>query len=220
MGKYFNITMKISFDSFSYTPQQLRKNFELAKKYKIDDDIEIARELDSILEHILTNTRYKHATKKASKNSALTALLKGHDTPMIESGNLLYNAIKVKGKTNLKMMQMQIYLDKKDNNYWIYKKLATQDIVIPVTDEMRNMFKLLSNVSQGTESQDILTGRAAELYKQNKIWYPLNPDTTEIIIPKRDYWNVLFKSKKLQHFMTKTMKKILIRTMRVVKTGK
>ena len=219
MGNNFNINMKIVFDRFSYTPQQLRKNFELAKKYKIDNDVEIARELDNVIEHILTNARYKHDRKKASKNAQLTALLKGHDIPMFDTGNLIYNAIKVKCKTNLRNMTMDIYLDKKDPKYWIYKKLATQDIVIPVTDSLRNMFKLLANVSQGIENESVLFGRAAELYKQNKVWYPLKDTTTEIIIPRRDYWNVLTKSKKLQKFMIKTMTKILKRTMKTIKTG-
>jgi hypothetical protein len=219
MGTYFNIVMRISFDRFSYTPQQLRKNFQLAKKYKIDEDVEISRDLDNIVEQILTGARYKHDKKKASKNSELTKLIKGHDIPLIDTGNLIYNAIKVKCKTNLNFMDMQIYLDKKDPNYWIYKKLATQDIVIPVTETLRNMFRLLSNVSKGIENPSVLSGRAAELYKQNKIWYPLKDTTTEIIIPRRNYWNVLTKSKKLEKFMIKTMTKILKRTMKTIKTG-
>lgn len=219
MGTNFNISLKINFDKFSYTPKELRKNFELAKKYKIDQDVEIGRELDSIIEQILSTARYKHGVKKASKNAALTALLKGHDTPLLDSGNLIYNAIKVKGKTNLHSMVIQIYLDKKDPNYWIYKKLATQDIIIPVSQEMRNMFELLSRVSQGLESPDKLYGRVAELYKQNKEWFPLSPSTTEIVIPRRDYWNVLTKSKKLEKFLTRTMTRILKRTMKTIKTG-
>ena len=59
----------------------------------------------------------------------------------------------------------------------------------PVTRKMRNLFLVLARASKGAGGfwPDTLYGRAAQLFEWVQDWRELDPNRTEILVPKRDF---------------------------------
>ena len=215
MSKSFNIQYAFKFGSKLLQLLKLQKNIEKASKYKIEHDVTEMRKLDVVLETIFSGARYKGA----SKNARLTALLKGHDKPYLDTGDFIYNAMKVRGQTVNGFFKMILYIDPKHPKHDLFQTMSQRDIKIKVSDSMRLMFSVLSQVSQGLKDPSVLNGRAAELWKVNKEWYPLKPETKYIVIPRRDYWDVLKRSKRLEHYMNMMSKRIMKVVFQIIKNG-
>jgi len=67
---------------------------------------------------------------------------------------------------------------------------------IPVTQKMRNLFRILADADAGKISPSMLSGRALEMWERagNFEWKPLAKSTTHIIIPPRPFFTVAFKA--------------------------
>lgn len=130
--------------------------------------------------------------RKYAKNSPLTVLIKRSSTPLIDDGDL-WGAVTYKNinayTVFVGVLRSTVGSDGKSIVNLV--ELLHEGGAIPVTDHMRNMFILLSEVGEGKRDRSTLDGRTAELAKAlgrriNQI-KPLKPETTHIVIPPRPF---------------------------------
>jgi hypothetical protein len=92
--------------------------------------------------------------------------------------------------------------------------------VIPVTERMRTMFKMLWWASEGAIDPSQLTGRAAELWRLKQTgWYPLSDSTTAIVIPGRPFIERAFESGQLKREAQRNWEQALASVFRVLAKG-
>lgn len=92
--------------------------------------------------------------------------------------------------------------------------------VIPVTEKMRTMFKMLWWASEGTIDSAQLTGRAAELWRLKKGgWYPIADDTKAIIIPGRPFIERAFESGEIKREARRNWEQAVQRALKVLARG-
>jgi len=125
------------------------------------------------------------------RDAALTIALKGFDHPLIERGRMR-DAITAHRQGDGFVVGLRVGVRGAGGRSFlgIYKLLqAEPDFRIRVTDPMRVMFKALWLVSIGKKPVSELWGRAAVLYQKSPgtKWKPLDPSTTEIVIPGRPF---------------------------------
>lgn len=122
-------------------------------------------------------------------NAALTKTLKGASVPLVggkvDTGGIsLFQAIRANTLDDYTVFAGVKFVSEK---YDIAETLH-EGATIPVTDKMRNLFRVLFFASVGRFDPGALTGRAAELWRLRPGgWKRLNPSTTAIIIPSRPF---------------------------------
>lgn len=127
-------------------------------------------------------------------NAALTAEIKGHDNPLVDTKGVYKSIDNRWVDDNVKWVGVP--RDARRTHYWLRSLSAFDAAVvvhdgksIRVTDKMRAMFQILFEVSEGKTDPSNLTGRAAELYARNPglQWRPLKPSKRVIKIPPRKF---------------------------------
>lgn len=115
-------------------------------------------------------------------NAALTIAIKGRDDPLSDTGEM-----KRAVAFDLKGTRLTVGLKTSDSSKARIWGFVLKGGRIPVTESMRNLFRLLANVSSGGDAGQ-LTGRAAALYERSPgvVWKPLSPMKRHIRIPPRD----------------------------------
>jgi len=141
---------------------------------------------------VVGEIRRRIKAKKYASNAALTVLIKKSSTPLVNDGDL-FGAITSQTidaySTFVGILRTASTGEGKPLTN--LAELLHSGATIQVTEHMRNMFILLSEVGQGKREASELTGRAAEIaaalgprIKQIK---PLRPSTTHIAIPPRPF---------------------------------
>lgn len=116
-------------------------------------------------------------------NAALTIMVKGRNDPLRDTGDLL-SSVEVKKQGPFRFV---IGVSGNSRSARLAEFLH-EGGQIPVTDAMRNMFRLLWLASIGKLDPGKLRGRARELYaRQPTGWKPLRPTTSVIRIPARPF---------------------------------
>lgn len=129
-------------------------------------------------------------------NAELTKEIKGASVPLVggkaDTGGInLFQAISSTMLDDYTVFAGVKFVSEK------YDMAATlhDGAVIPVTDKMRTMFRMLFWASEGSIDSGELTGRAAELWRLKKSgWYPLADTTNVIVIPGRPFITRTFES--------------------------
>lgn len=92
--------------------------------------------------------------------------------------------------------------------------------VIPVTEKMRTMFRVLWWASEGSIDPAELTGRAAELWRLKKGgWYPLADSTNAIIIPGRPFIVRAFESGEIKREARRNWELAVQRALKILARG-
>jgi len=135
-------------------------------------------------------------------NAGLTIMIKSGSTPLRDTGDLM-DAIQVDRTTKFRY---SVGVDDSNPKAHIVKLLHNGGL-IPVTDEMRAMFKALWWASEGSLDPGDLTGRARELWQRHPGgWLPLSESTSAIRIPARPF---LAKALEDPGYMLDTRKELL-----------
>lgn len=133
-------------------------------------------------------------------NAELTKEIKGASVPLVggkaDTGGInLFQAISSTMLDDFSVFAGVKFVSEK------YDIAATlhDGAVIPVTEPMRTMFKMLWWASEGSIDPAQLTGRAAELWRlKSGGWYPLKDSTTTIVIPGRPFIERAFEQPELK----------------------
>jgi len=143
--------------------------------------------------------RRKIQSGVAPGNAGLTSMLKGSSKPLIGITNQLWLSV-----TNVVISWKEGFagVNRKSGTAGISTMDIAQTVhdgaVIPVTSKMRNMFFMLWMASEGKMDPADLRGRAKEMFEQAKgDFYPLSPNTRQIIIPGRPFLLLAAKDPKL-----------------------
>ena len=132
--------------------------------------------------------------KKYEKNAQLTIEIKGSETPLVDRGYTLFQAI---SKKEISWSRIFVGILKTDRFYNIGAALH-EGTTIKVTPKMRAMFDALWQASVGILDPSALRGRARRLWERKKKWLPLKPGTTAIIIPARRFIDRPLRDPKLR----------------------
>jgi len=117
-------------------------------------------------------------------NAPLTVLIKGSSKPIAGVSGELFKAIACE-KINAYTAEVGVRKGDPEANSAI---VAHEGARIKVTGKMRAMFARLADVSDGSSPASILTGRAAELWRQRPGgWHALKQGTTHIKVPGRPF---------------------------------
>jgi len=93
--------------------------------------------------------------------------------------------------------------------------------VIPVTEKMRTMFRVLWWASEGSIDPADLTGRAAELWRLKPGgWYPLEDSTKAIVIPPRPFIERAFADPELRREARRNWELAVSAALRVMARGR
>lgn len=139
-------------------------------------------------------------SKKYEKNAALTSLIKGSTTPLIDAGDL-WGAITTKNVDayTLFIGVLKSTTTKRGMPMVNLVQLLHEGGTLQVTEHMRNMFILLAEVGEGKRDISTLEGRTLEIAKSlgDRISQikPLKPTTTHIVIPPRPFIADVLKDK-------------------------
>lgn len=134
-----------------------------------------------------------HASGSFTPNAPLTLLLKNGQKPLVDTGKKLFKAVSTKT-----ISKDKLFIGfSKNSKFYPRAKLIHDGGTIRVTQKMRNMFYALWLVSKGRMDSSQLSGRAAELWRMNQEWYPLNETTKAIRIPGRPFMEEVFKDPKV-----------------------
>jgi len=138
--------------------------------------------------------------KRYTPNAALTTLIKGSSTPLVDEA-LLFQAVthqRIDGKTAFAGVIRRAR--GKGGDLADIATMLHEGASLPVTPAMRGLFYVLAQATQGKRDPATLTGRAAEIFAQLKgkgPIYPLKPGTTVIVIPPRPFLREVFEDKGL-----------------------
>lgn len=142
--------------------------------------------------------RKRIKSRRYAKNAALTTLIKKSATPLINDGDL-FGAVTSKNldKYSVFVGIMRSATTSDGHSMVNLAELLHNGGSIRVTETMRNMFILLSEVGQGTREASTLEGRTAELAKalgsRIKQIKPLKASTKYIVIPPRPFLTSVLK---------------------------
>ena len=149
-------------------------------KFRLRVQAKIQKILEGHAKRVLAKAREMSGLEA---NKPLTVFVKGRNEPGVDSGKLK-SAIRIVKFGKLKLW---IGVPAKSPEYKKAVSMAS-GAIIPVTDEMRMMFRMLWAVSEGQATPESLRGRAADLWKQRPGgWYPLKEETTHIVIVQRNF---------------------------------
>lgn len=138
-------------------------------------------------------------------NQPMTTFIKGRDEPGVDTGKLR-SAIRV---VSFGKLSWWVGVEKRNDAYASAVLLSNGGIIV-VTDEMRNMFKLLWAVSEGRAKPEMLTGRAAELWaKRPGGWLPLKPETTHLVIVARPFMQEAWRDVQLSYDLAGKIQKTI-----------
>lgn len=144
-------------------------------------------------------------------NKPLTVMIKKRDHPLLDSGRMreAVEAVIVDWKT------ASVGIPSSSPSYKV-AKWVSEGRSVPVTDRMRQMFKMLWLVSEGRLEPSRLQGRAAELWSRSTgPWYPLSDNTRIIRIPPRPFIELTTKRPDVKAKIRKTYATALANTWRV-----
>lgn len=142
--------------------------------------------------------RRRIKSRKYAKNSPLTILLKKSSTPLVDDGDL-FGAVTSQSLDKYSVFIGILRSTMGDNGKPLVNlaELLHNGGVIPVTEHMRNMFILLSEVGQGKRDVSTLEGRVADMAKalgpRIKNIKALRASTTHIKIPARPFLTDVLK---------------------------
>ena len=150
-------------------------------------------------------------------NKPLTVLIKSSSKPLVDHGTGLFQAI-----THRVIDDFEVFAGVIQANEEFNIALALHEgAVINVTDKMRGMFFYLWQVSKGALPPDRLQGRARELWERAPGgWFPLQPGTSNIIIPGRPFIQRAFADRNLREKAKKNWQDAIKQTMRELAAGK
>jgi hypothetical protein len=136
--------------------------------------------------------RRRIKARKYAKNSELTVLIKRSSTPLIDDADL-WGSVTSKNISAYAVFVGVLRTTLAPNGRPMVNlaEFLHSGGAFPVTEHMRNLFILLSEVGQGKRDKSTLTGRAAELAKalgkRIEQIKPLKPSTTHIVVPPRPF---------------------------------
>ncbi len=163
---------------------EVRRFQRLLQKHKKRAFDEIARTI--VREVVQASGNFK-------PNAPLTLLLKSGQKPLVDTKTRLFKAVSTKT-----ISKNKLFIGfSKNSSFYARAKLIHDGGTIRVTQKMRNMFYALWLVSKGRMDPSQLSGRAAELWRLNQEWYPLNESTKAIRIPGRPFMEEVFKDPKV-----------------------
>jgi len=142
--------------------------------------------------------------KDFERNADLTIALKGEDKPLVGRGTAeLFKSITLK---KIDPYEAFVGVLRTDDGFNVAATVH-DGVAIKVTEKMRGMFFYLWLASEGRISPDKLTGRAAELFAIQQVWFPLSKETTTIVIPSRPFVDVALADPALRRRMEDNWKR-------------
>lgn len=159
-------------------------------KANMDANMNKATQFNGLL--ILQAIRQRVKARKYAKNAALTILIKKSSVPLIDDADL-WGAVTTKNINayTLFVGVLRTTMGPDGKPLTSLVEFLHEGGSIQVTDKMRNMFILLSEVGQGKRDIATLEGRTAEIAKAlgSRISQikPLKAGTTAIVVPPRPF---------------------------------
>lgn len=153
--------------------------------------------------------RRRIRARRYTSNNPFTVLLKRSSTPLVDDGDL-FGAITHKpvDETSVFVGIFRNITDDTGRNLANLAELLHEGGAVPVTEAMRNMFRVLAAVGRGELKRTQLRGRAAELAQELgqrlKQLKPLKDSTTIIRVPPRPFLKAVFTDPKVLARIKKT----------------
>lgn len=163
-----------------------------AKRFQANLDANIGKATVANGMLVAGEIRKRIKQRRYAANSPFTVLVKKSSTPLINDADL-FGAVTSKRIDNYKVFVGILRSALSDDGKPLVNlaEFLHSGGSIPVTDSMRNMFVLLSEVGQGKRDVSTLEGRTAELAKalgsRIKRVKPLKASTKYIVIPPRPF---------------------------------
>lgn len=168
--------------------------------------------------------RRRIKAKRYEKNSPMTIALKKASTPLIDDGDL-WGSVTTKNLSAYTVF-VGVLASKMSSDGKPMVNLANflhSGGAIPITEHMRNLWIVLSEVGQGKRPKSYLTGRAAEIAKalgrRIKNIKPFKPSTTHVVIPPRPFLASVLEDPKMLKKCEANWKKAIAAAMKDQASG-